>query len=304
MRKLRSLPELAANMITISLLKETVKEFLDDKAMRLSAALAYYSVFSLAPLLIIAISIAGMIFGEDAARGAIEAELTDSIGRKAASAVEDMVSNAYMEGGSWIMTLVGVVILLITASGVFAQLKDAMNTVWDIKVKPGGGVKGLVKARLLALSMVLVIGFLLLISLIASAASAAAIKWIGNALPIPGFIFQIVTFLISLGLVTVLFGMIFKILPDAEVEWRDVWSGAFITSVLFSIGKLLLGIYLGREGAASAYGAAGSLILLLSWVYYSANILLLGAEFTQVYARRRGRRIRPNAHALRVGKME
>ncbi len=291
-------------MFTISLLKETVKEFLDDKAMRLSAALAYYSVFSLAPLLIIAISIAGTIFGEDAARGAIEAELTESIGQQAAAAVQDMVSNAYLDGSSWVMTLVGFAILLVTASGVFAQLKDAMNAVWDIEVKPGGGVKGLVKARLLALSMVLVIGFLLLISLMASAASAAAIKWLGNALPIPGFIFQICTFTISLGLVTVLFGMIFKILPDAHIEWRDVWSGAFLTAILFSIGKLLLGIYLGREGAASAYGAAGALILLLSWVYYSANILLLGAEFTQVYARSRGRRIQPNSHALRVGKVD
>lgn len=287
-------------MNIFSLLKETVQEFIADKAMRLSAALAYYSVFSLAPLLIIAISIAGTIYGEDAARGAIEAELTESIGQKAAAAVEVMVSNAYLDGSSWVMTLVGICILLITASGVFAQLKDAMNTVWSIDIRPGGGVKSLVKGRLLALSMVLVIGFLLLVSLIASTASAAAIKWLDEALPIPGFFFQLITFLISLALVTVLFGMIFKILPDAHIQWRDVWSGAFLTAVLFAIGKLLLGIYLGREGAASAYGAAGALILLLSWVYYSANILLLGAEFTQVFARHRGRRIEPKANAIRI----
>ncbi len=286
-------------MIHFSLLKETFKEFMEDNAMRLSAALAYYSVFSLAPLLIIAISVAGAIFGEDAAKGAIESQLTGSIGQKSAAAVEGMVNSAYMDGSSWIMTLIGSVILLITASGVFAQLKDAMNTVWDLKVLPGGGLKGLLKKRLLALSMVLVIGFLLLISLIASTASAAALEWMGQSLPIPGFLLQGITFIVSLGLVTVLFAMIFKILPDAEIRWEDVWKGAFITAVLFAIGKMLLGLYLGREGAASAYGPPGALILLLSWVYYSANILLFGAEFTQVYARSRGRRIEPNEHAER-----
>lgn len=287
-------------MISLSLVKETFKDFMTDKAMRLSAALAYYSVFSLAPLLIIAISIAGAIYGEDAARGAIEVELTESIGKKAAATVQDMVSSAYKDGSSWIMTLVGIVILLITASGVFAQLKDALNTVWDIETKPGRGIIGFIIDRLLSLSMVLVIGFLLLISLIASTASAAAIKFIGNALPVPHFIIQGGTFIVSIVLVTLLFAMIFKILPDAEIQWGDVWKGAFLTAVLFAIGKMVLGIYLGREGAASPYGAAGALILLLSWVYFSANILLLGAEFTQVYARRRGRRIEPTENALRI----
>ena len=287
-------------MITLSLLKETFKEFMEDKAMRLSAALAYYSVFSLAPLLIIAISIAGTIFGEDAARGAIEEQLTGTVGRDAAIAVQDMLKSASQDANSWLMTLVGFAILLVTASGVFAQLKDAMNTVWDLEPKPGRGIKGLLKSRLLALSMVLVIGFLLLVSLILSAATAAVTNWLGGALPIPGFVFQILSFTVSLGVITVLFAMIFKILPDAEVQWKDVWSGAFLTAGLFSIGKLLLALYLGRESAASAYGAAGALILLLSWVYYSANILLLGAEFTQVYARRRGRRIQPTEAAMRA----
>lgn len=273
---------------------------MQDKAMQLSAALAYYSVFSLAPLLIIAISIAGAIFGEEAARGAIEYQLSAAIGSESALAVQEIIDSAHKDGSSVIMTIVGFAILLVTASGVFAQLKNAMNTVWDLEQKPGQGIKGMVKARLLALSMVLVIGFLLLISLVISTATAAVTDWLGNALPIPGFIFLTLSFVVSIGVVTMLFAMIFKVLPDAEVQWRDVWSGAFLTAVLFSIGKLLLALYLGREGAASAYGAAGALILLLSWVYYSANILLLGAEFTQVYARRRGRRIQPTENAMRA----
>ncbi len=268
--------------------------------MRLSAALAYYSVFSLAPLLIIAIAIAGAMFGEDAARGAIEEQLTGSVGRESAIAVQGMLKSAGQGNQSGLMTLVGFAILLITASGVFAQLKDAMNTVWSIEPKPGQGIKGLLKARLMALSMVLVIGFLLLISLVLSAVTAAVTTWLGDALPIPGFVFQLLSFAISLAVTTLLFAMIFKILPDAEVQWKDVWSGAFLTAMLFSIGKFGLALYLGREGAASAYGAAGALILLLSWVYYSANILLLGAEFTQVYAHSRGRRIEPKKNAIRI----
>ncbi|MFD2255677.1 YihY/virulence factor BrkB family protein [Luteolibacter algae] len=287
-------------MISLGLLKETFKEFQKDNAMRLSAALAYYSVFSLAPLLIISISIAGAIFGEDAARGAIEFQLTDAIGQESARAVQEMIQNAHQDDKGIFMTIIGVLILLVSASGVFAQLKDAMNTVWDLKVKPGTGVKVMVKSRLLALSMVLVIGFLLLISLILSTVTATLISWVGKALPIPGFVFQTVSLLVSVGMVTVLFAMIFKILPDADVQWRDVWSGAFLTAVLFSIGKMVLALYLGRQEAASTYGAAGALILLLSWVYYSANILLLGAEFTQVYARRRGRRIEPTSVAVRL----
>lgn len=285
----------------LGLLKETVSEFVADKAMRLSAALAYYSVFSLAPLLIIAISIAGAIFGDDAARGAIEYQLTDAIGRESAVAVQDMLTAIHLEGKGTMMTIVGIAVLLFAASGVFAQLKDAMNTIWGITVKPGRGVKSAVRKRLLAFSLVLAIGFLLLISLVLSAAVAAATKWLGDSLPMPGLLFGSLSFVISLGVVTLLFAMIFKILPDADVRWKDVWIGAFLTSVLFSVGKLLLALYFGREGAASAYGAAGALILLLSWVYYSANILMLGAEFTQVYARHKGRRIQPKDNAVRVG---
>lgn len=287
-------------MITIGLLKETFSEFMEDKAMRLSAALAYYSVFSLGPLLVISISIAGAVFGKEAAQGAIKQQLTGSIGSESALAVQEMIESVNRSGSNVLMTIVGVVILLVTASGVFAQLKDAMNTVWDLEPKPGGGVKNFLKTRLLALSMVLVIGFLLLISLVLSAATAAMNDAIGKAIPMNEILAQGASLIISIGVVTVLFAMIFKVLPDADVQWRDVWSGAFMTACLFSLGKMLLALYLGREETASAYGAAGALILLLSWVYYSTNILLFGAEFTQVYARRRGRRIQPTENAVRA----
>ena len=284
----------------LSLLKETFSEFMSDNAMRLSAALAYYSVFSLAPLLIIAISIAGAVFGEKAAAGAIEGQISDSVGEESAAAIEEMISGAHASGDNILMTIVGVVILLITASGVFAQLKDAMNTVWEIKQKPGFNLKHLLKSRLSALSIVLVIGFLLLISLALSTTVAALSDWFESQLAVPGFIFQIISFVLSVGIATLLFATIFKVLPDAEVEWGDVWRGALITAILFSIGKIILALYLGRESTASAYGAAGSLILLLSWVYYSANILLFGAEFTQVYSKRRGRTIAAAKFAEKV----
>ncbi len=287
-------------MAVFDLLKETVKQFMADKAMRLSAALAYYSVFSLGPLLIIAIAIAGAVFGPEAARGAIEYQLTDAIGHDSAVAVQEMVENAYNDKSSILMTVIGLIVLLLSASAVFAQLKDALNVVWGMELDTERHVKPKVTRWLLAFSMVLVIGFLLLISLLLSTLTAATTGWLDTVLPIPSFFFRGTSLLVSVSVVTLLFAMIFKILPDANVRWRDVWTGAFLTAVLFTVGKALLAWYFGREGAGSAYGAAGALILLLSWVYYSANILMLGAEFTQVYARRHGRRIQPSKNAKRV----
>lgn len=277
----------------LEILKDTGSAFMADKAMRLSAALAYYSIFSLAPLLIVAISIAGTIFGEKAAQGAVKEELTGAIGADAAATVQEMIVGVNSSGKNGAMALVGFGILLLSASGVFAQLKDAMNTVWNVRPKPGRGILSLVWARLLSLTMVLVIGFLLLVSLLLSAAVTAAITWLGVLLPVHPFILVVVNASVSLVVVTLLFAMIFKILPDAEIRWRDVWAGAFITACLFGFGKFLLAIYLARLGGTSAYGAAGALILVLTWVYYSANILLFGAEFTQVLALARGRRIQP-----------
>ncbi len=277
----------------LEILKDTGKSFMADKAMRLSAALAYYSIFSLGPLLIVAIAMAGTLFGEKAAQGAVKGELTGSIGPEAAAAVQEMIKGINASGKSGMMAIVGTCILLLSASGVFAQLKDAMNTVWNICPKEGRGILAMVWDRLLSLTMVLVIGFLLLVSLVLSATIDAAVNWLGPILPVHPLVFVLLNSVISLAVVTMLFAMIFKVLPDADVRWRDVWEGAFITSCLFALGKYLLAIYLSHQGAKSAYGAAGALILVLSWVYYSANILLLGAEFTQVLARHRGRKIEP-----------
>jgi membrane protein len=285
-------------MKVIEIIKDTGRSFMEDKAMRLSAALAYYSVFSMAPLLIVAISIAGTIFGENAARGAIKEQLTGALGAEAASAIQQMIMGASSSGKNGTMAIIGFIVLLVSASGVFAQLKDAMNTVWNIKAKPGRSLLALAWDRIMSLSMVLMIGFLLLVSLVLSTAVAAASSWIGTVLPVPPLVWLSVNSVVSLSVITLMFAMIFKILPDADVRWKDVWAGAFMTSCLFSIGKFLLALYLGRMGAASTYGAAGALVLILTWVYYSSNILLLGAEFTQVLAHRRGRRIGPTSAAV------
>jgi membrane protein len=274
----------------LNLLKLTVSDWFEDNALRLSAALAYYSVFSLAPLLIIAISIAGLLFGEDAARGAIENQLSGMIGPDAAVVVEDMISGAKQDT-SRSMALVGIGVLFISASGVFGQLKDAMNTIWEVEVKPTGRWIKLIRDRFLSMTMVLGAGFLLLVSLVLSAILAATSHWLGLLFPIPGVVWQVVSEVISFGIITLMFAMFFKFLPDAVVRWKDVWIGAAITAGLFTFGKMLLGLYLGRPQAVSMYGAAGAFVLVLLWVYYSSCILLFGAEFTQVYAKVRGNQI-------------
>ncbi|WP_193213121.1 YihY/virulence factor BrkB family protein [Luteolibacter marinus] len=284
----------------VDVIKAASKAWSEDHAMRLSAALAYYSVFSIGPILIIAISIAGTMFGEDAARGAIEAQLSGAMGQDAASALQGMIEGARDSGKNGVMAVVGFAILIFSASGLFTQLKDALNTVWRITPATDGGVTGFLRKRAMAISMVLVFGFLLLVSLVLSAMVSGLTRYLEHLLPVPGVIWQFASFLISMVVVTSLFAMIFKILPDAKVEWRDVWTGSILTAALFSIGQLLLGLYLGRQETASTYGVAGALVLLLSWVYYSANILLFGAEFTRASARLRGRRIEPARGARRV----
>jgi membrane protein len=275
----------------LGMLKAAVADWREDRATRLGAALAYYSVFSLAPLLIIAISIAGAFFGEEAARGAIQGQIAGAIGSDAAKGLEEMIEGARKSDAAGAMAFVGVVLLLVAASGVFGQLQDALNTIWEIDGKTAGGVWGFVKARFLSMTMVLGTGFLLLVSLLLSAGVTAATDALERLVPVPGFVWQIVSFLVSLGVVTILFAMIFKVLPDANVKWNHVWIGALMTAALFTVGKFLLALYLGRRDAASTYGAAGALVLVLMWVYYSSLILLFGAEFTQVYARSRGDRI-------------
>ena len=269
------------------LFRQAFTEFSEDKAQRLGAALAYYTIFSLAPLLLIAIAIAGMVFGREAAQGQIFGELRQVLGPQAAAAVQELVKGAAKPKAGTIAAVIGVVTLLFGAAGVFGQLKDALNTIWNVEPKQEGGIMVMIKDRFLSFAMVLGIGFLLLVSLVIDGGVAAAGHFLGNRLPGGEALWQAMQLLMSLGVVTVLFALIFRFLPDVHPAWRDVWFGAVFTAALFVIGKFALGLYLGKSAIGSSYGAAGSLVVLLLWVYYSAQILFFGAEFTQVYARSR-----------------
>ncbi len=284
----------------MSLLKQTWTDFNEDKALRLSAALAYYSGFSIAPLLVITIGIAGWVLGYEAVTGRLDEELRGYLGAKGAEAIQSMVQSAAKPTQGVVATVIGFVTLMLGASGVFAALKDALNTIWEVKVKPSVGWKSLVQERFLNFGMVLVIGFLLLVSLAMSTAIAGLNHMLESWIPIPAFIWAVVSMIISFGVVTTLFALIFKVLPDVKTEWRDVWIGAAITALLFEVGKTGLSWYLGRESTADAYGAAGSLVLVLLWVYYTSCILFFGAEFTQVWAKARGHWIAPVEHAQPV----
>jgi len=280
------------------LLKETFAEWNKDKVSRLAAALAYYTIFSLAPLLIIVIAIAGSVFGEEAARGEIVGQIQGLVGKDGAEVIQTAIQNASRPAAGTIASVVSIVVLLFGASGVFAELQDSLNTVWEVQPKPERGLLNIIRSRFLSFSMVLGIGFLLIVSLVVSAALAAVSAYLGNVLPGLVFFWRIVNFALGFVVTTVLFGLIYKVLPDVKITWSDVWIGAAITSLLFSIGRFLLGVYLGNSNFGSTYGAAGSLVILLAWVYYAAQILFLGAEFTQVYARRYGSGIVPDKNAI------
>lgn len=283
----------------IALLKETVQEWQEDKVPLWAAGLSYYTIFSLAPLLIIAIAIAGSVFGEEAARGEIVGQIQGLIGRDGATAVESMIQNAnHPNSGGAIATLFGVATLIFGASGVFGQLQDALNSIWEVPASPKQGFTKLILSRVLSFAMVFVIGFLLLVSLVISAGLAAVNTYFGSLLPGFGFLWQIINFAVSFSVVTLLFAMIYKFLPDVKVPWSDLWVGATVTALLFTIGKFAIGLYLGNSSVGSTYGAAGSLVVVLIWIYYSAQILLFGAEFTQVYAKHHGSRFTPRKPAM------
>jgi membrane protein len=268
----------------IDVAKQTFKEFGEDKAPRLGAALAYYTIFSIGPLLLIAVAMAGIFLGQEAAQGQVSAQLDKVFGSTTAKSVEQMVQAAAKPKSGTIATLIGIVMLLFGASGVFGQLKDALNTIWNVEPKKAGGIKGFIKERFLSMAMVLGIGFLLLVTLVFDAVVSAMGDYLGRIVGGEALLYAI-QLVISLGLSIVLFAAIFRILPDLKIAWRDVWLGAVITALLFVLGKFALGLYLGKAAVGSSYGAAGSLVVLLVWVYWSAQILFLGAEFTQVYAR-------------------
>ena len=285
----------------LSLFKQTASELMEDDAPSLGAALAYYTVFSLAPLMTIAIAIAGFFFGKEAAQGQIFDELRGLLGEEGGKAVEEMVQSANAQPTAGVVaTIISVIMLLFGASGVFGQLQASLNAIWGVKPKPGRGMLGLIKDRLLSFGFTLVVGFLLLVSLLLTAGMALMADWIGGLMPGSEALAYILNIVLSLSMITLLFAAIFKFLPDAKIAWHDVWIGAFLTALLFTIGKFALGIYLGKSGVASSYGAAGSLIVLLLWVYYSSQILFFGAEFTQVYANRFGSRVAPADNAVSV----
>mgnify|MGYP003575965772 CR=1 FL=1 len=269
------------------LIKRTYTKWNEDHAPALGAALSYYTILSLAPLLMIVIAIAGFVFGQEAAQGQIMGQIQGLVGEDSAKAIQSMIEAAGQPPAGIVATGIATVMLLVSATGVFAQLQESLNIIWRVKVKSGGGILKLLKDRFLSLLAVLGTGFLLLISLIISAALSAIGATVKHFLPGPEFVLHLLNFLISFMVITLLFAMIYKLLPDTFIRWKDVWIGASITSLLFTIGKLCIGLYLGKSEVGLAYGTAGSLVVILIWVYYASQIFLFGAEFTAVYAESR-----------------
>ncbi len=267
------------------LVKMAGQSWVADAAPSMGAALAYYTVFSLAPLLLIVISIAGLVFGAEAARGEIFGQLHNLMGAEAAKAIEGLLVSVNKPAQSVLATITGVVVLLVGATSVFGELQDALDRIWRAPAKAtSSGVWSLVRSRLLSFGMIFGIAFLLMVSLVISAAMAALGKWWGGMLGGWEVLAEVANAVAAFGLTTVIFAFIYKFMPRVKVDWRDVWLGATVTALLFTVGKTLIGLYIGRSGATSAFGAAGSFIVVLIWVYYSSQVFLMGAEFTWVYA--------------------
>jgi membrane protein len=280
------------------IIKQTAVDWIDDDASRLAAALAFYTLLSLAPLVIIAVAVAGFVLGPEAARGQLLGELSQVVGPDAARGIQAVVASAKSPASGTIGGVIGVIALFVGASGVFGELQFALNSIWEVRSKPGRGLVGEIRDRFFSFTMVLVVAFLLLVSLLLSALLSFVGHSFAEGLPGGELLWQACNFVFSLAMITGLFALIFKYVPDVQIAWADVWAGAAITALLFTIGKSLIGIYLGKASIGSSYGAAGSLVVLVVWVYYSAQILFLGAELTQVLARVRGRGIRPSQRAV------
>ena len=281
-------------------LKNTFSEWNEDKAPRLAAALAYYTVFAIAPILVISIAVAKML-GFSGAQDQIIAEVSGVVGQQAGEAIKTMVENRGQSNSTNILaTAVGVVTLLVAATGLFGELQDSLNTIWEVQPKPNRGILATIKNRFFSFTMVLGVGFLLLVSLVISTILSALGTTLFGPAESQAIIWKVVNFIVSFGVTTLLFALIYKVIPDVKIAWSDVWIGALATSVLFTIGRFLIARYLATESTASSYGAAGALVLVLIWVYYSAQILFLGAEFTQVYAKTYGSKIQPAENAVPV----
>jgi membrane protein len=278
---------------TFELVKQTATEWVDQDVPRLGAALSFYTIFAIAPLFLIVLAVAGLWFGAEAARRELFGQLSTLVGSEGGEAIQALVSAARQpKAGLW-ATAIALITLFVGATSVFVQLQDSLNVVWGVRRKPGRGVRNFVRDRLLSFALIIGIGFLLLVSLVLSAGLSALGNYMAGLLPAQATIWQGINFVVSFGIITFLFAMIFKVLPDVQIAWRDVWFGAVITAFLFNLGKFFFGLYLGRSSVTSAYGAAGSLVLVLLWVYYSAQILFFGAKFTQIYSDRFGSRLKP-----------
>lgn len=280
---------------------EVFEKWIGDKAAKLGASLSFYTIFSLAPLLIIVISVAGLIFGENAARGEIVGQIKGLVGNDGAQVVQTALKNSSNQETGIISLVISMVTLAIGSTVVFIELQESLNMIWKVKPKPGRHlIRGLLKDRLQSFAIVIATGFLLLVSLLISASLSALNRFVNEKLiPVPISALDILNIIISFGVIFLLFALIYKILPDVDIQWNDVWIGALVTALLFVAGKYLIGLYIGSSTLSSTYGAAGSLVILLLWVYYSAQILFLGAEFTYVFANRFGSGIKPSRKFMR-----
>jgi len=287
-----------------SVLKDAALGWSAHRGQKLGASLAFYTTLALAPLTLIAVAIAGYFFGEEAARGEIVDQIEDFVGRAGATVIESLIQKASEPHHSRVATVISIGLLLFGATSVFVELKDSLDMIWEVKPKPGLGLWTIIKTHFLSFGIVMGTGFLLLVSLLLTAMLTAFSNWIGSWMPVPvslAFLFDVpVSFIV----ITLLFALIFKLLPDVTLRWKDVWIGAVVTAVLFMIGKFLIGVYIARAGIGSIYGAAGALVVVLIWTYYSSQILFFGAEIIRAYANRRGRHVIPTEHAVPMTKVE
>lgn len=286
------------------LLIDTYNEWSGDKAPRMGAALAYYTIFSLAPLLVIVTAVAGFFLGTGTVQQALIEEMRGFVGPDTARAIQQSVAASFEPGSGTAATIVAIVLLLFGSTVAFAEMRDALNTIWEMKPRPESTLWAFLKARIFSLSMVLCIGFLLLVSLLLSTALSLAARYWRHYLPLPPAAMSALDLVLSFAIITVLFAMLFKVLPAAKIAWRDVWIGALITSFLFTVGKFLIGLYLGTGAVASSYGAAASVVVIAAWAYYSAQIFYFGAEMTRVYTMNYHRLVQPEENAVRVKKVK
>lgn len=287
----------------LDLLKQVFREFSSENPFELAAALSYYTLLSLAPLILVVTAFGALVFGREAVEGQIVAEIRNLVGQDGALVIQGILRSAGESDAGGLSLGIGLLTLVFGATTVFAQIQNALNRIWDVEARPQrGAVWSFVRTRLLSFAMVVGLGFLLLVSLVVSAGLAAAGTWAEGRLPLTPEVWQVVNTLVSFAIIGVLIAMIFKVLPDAEIGWRDVWFGAAITALLFTAGKFAIGIYLGRASIGSAYGAAGSVVVVLVWIYYASLILFLGAEITHLHARREGRESQPTEHAVHASR--